>query len=92
MKKIKEIFVGDIVKSTQGHDQGKFSLVVKRVGDDYVMMVDGERRKVDSPKLKKIKHIVLAVRDEKTAKLVEDGNLTNQAVKDILNQYIMQQR
>ncbi len=92
MKKVKEIFVGDIVKSTQGHDQGKLSLVVKRVSDDYIMMVDGERRKVESPKLKKLKHIKLAAREEKVADLVENGNLTNQAVKDILNQYIMQQK
>lgn len=92
MKKVKEICIGDIVKSTQGHDKHKLSVVVKCVGDDYIMMVDGERRKVDSPKLKKIKHIELVGRDDKVSNLLEEDKLTDQTILDMLNQYIMQQK
>lgn len=54
-----ELCVGDIVKSMRGHDSGRLYAVVAVVSDKFVLLSDGVLRKVDNPKLKRIKHIKL---------------------------------
>ena len=49
---------GDIVESRAGRD-AKRSFVVTATEDNYVWLSDGDLRKVDKPKKKKIKHIKL---------------------------------
>ena len=46
---------GQIVKSKSGHDKGCVFFVVE-VLDDFVMIADGDRRKLENPKKKKVKH------------------------------------
>ncbi len=49
--------VGRVVQSTQGRDRGRLFIVVSVVNDDFVLMADGELRKTERPKRKKIKHL-----------------------------------
>ena len=51
-----EIKVGSIVRSKAGRDKGHLFIVLATDGE-YVYMADGELRKSDSPKKKKLKHI-----------------------------------
>lgn len=49
--------VGRIVLSKQGRDKGKFFVVWQFVNDSFVLLVDGNLRKLSKPKLKRIKHL-----------------------------------
>lgn len=48
---------GSIVLSKAGRDQGKYFIVLKVVDENFVLIADGDIRKVDNPKLKKCKHL-----------------------------------
>ena len=51
-----EIKVGSKVRSIAGRDMGGDFIVVG-IDGGYVMLADGDARKVDRPKKKKLKHI-----------------------------------
>lgn len=53
-----DINIGQVVKSTQGRDKEKFFIVVEILDNEYVLIVDGDIRKIDKPKKKKMKHLV----------------------------------
>ena len=48
---------GQIVKSKSGRDKGDVFFVVEVIYDDYVLIADGDRRKSENPKKKKVKHL-----------------------------------
>lgn len=48
---------GRLVASTAGRDRGKFYLVLEKVPDNRVHVVDGETRRVANPKRKNEKHL-----------------------------------
>ena len=56
MKKL-PIEIGSIVISKAGRDQGRRFLVVGEVDDDFVMIADGELRKMDRQKKKRRRHL-----------------------------------
>ncbi|MCE5342668.1 MAG: KOW domain-containing RNA-binding protein [Eubacteriales bacterium] len=49
--------IGRVVVSTQGHDRGRRCLVVGIVDERYVLIADGDTRKLDHPKKKQLKHL-----------------------------------
>ena len=51
--------IGDVVKSTAGHDKGIYYVVVG-IDGEFVLAANGKTRAVDSPKRKKSKHIAFA--------------------------------
>ena len=53
----KPISVGSVVYSRAGRDAGIFFLVTEVVDDDYVLICDGDVRKLAKPKKKKVKHL-----------------------------------
>lgn len=57
MDNTKYLKVGQVVRSKNGRDAGKVFIVVSIVDDKYVHIVDGRRRRLEKPKLKKIKHL-----------------------------------
>ena len=57
MKAFKKLVPGQIVKSKSGHDKGDVFFVMKVLDDDYVLIADGDRRKSEKPKKKKVKHL-----------------------------------
>ena len=49
--------LGAIVFSKSGRDSGRYFVVCKVLNEDYVMITDGDLRKLSKPKLKKVKHL-----------------------------------
>jgi len=49
--------LGRVVYSKSGRDQGKMFVIVQEVNDRFVMLADGDLRKIDNPKLKNTSHI-----------------------------------
>ncbi|HEY8363208.1 MAG TPA: KOW domain-containing RNA-binding protein [Tissierellaceae bacterium] len=54
-----EITIGQVVKSRAGRDKGRVFLVLDIIDDQYVLIVDGDLRKLEKPKKKKIKHLMV---------------------------------
>ncbi len=79
--------MGCIVQSLAGRDKGKLFLVVG-VEENYVYLVDGDVRKVENPKRKKIKHIELTrFFDANMAeRIVKKNKITNQDVKRVIKE------
>jgi hypothetical protein len=48
---------GRVVISKSGRDKGRMFVVVQVVNDRFVMLVDGDLRKIENPKLKNLNHI-----------------------------------
>ena len=78
---------GIIVRSKAGRDKGELFIILKAEGE-YVYIANGELRKVDRPKKKKLKHLQLTgyVSEFIAAKLVADG-VTNREVRKALAEY-----
>ncbi|MFA7412743.1 MAG: KOW domain-containing RNA-binding protein [Tissierellaceae bacterium] len=54
-----DIAVGQVVKSRAGRDKGRIFLILDIVDEQNVLIVDGDLRKLDNPKLKKLKHLIV---------------------------------
>ena len=51
------ITVGSIVYSLAGRDEGRYYMVLEILDASHVTIVDGDVRKLERPKKKKIKHL-----------------------------------
>ncbi len=78
--------VGRVVLSTAGRDKGYFFMIVEVLDDSYVKMVDGNIRKLSTPKLKKIKHLQLTdiVLDKIAAKLIDAKQVFDAEIRGAL--------
>jgi len=54
-----DITIGQVVKSRAGRDKGRVFLVLEVVDDQHVLVVDGDLRKLEKPKKKKLKHLMI---------------------------------
>ena len=64
---------GDAVRATAGRDREELFLVLREEGD-FLWLVDGKRRKLETPKKKRRKHVVPAgVWTHPVAARVRDG-------------------
>ena len=90
--KDKNLKTGDIAVSRAGHDAGRVYLVVKIVGDDFCLAVDGRLKKLAGPKLKRFKHLDKVDEREDIAKMLEEGNITDKAVSTEMKKYLNQGR
>ncbi|MTI48314.1 KOW domain-containing RNA-binding protein [Sporosalibacterium faouarense] len=59
MESTNDIAIGQVVKSKAGRDKGRTFIVVDILDDKYVMIADGDLRRIDSPKKKKIRHLIV---------------------------------
>ncbi len=75
--------------SRSGRDAGRFYVVIEIVDDEYVTIADGDLRRVDKPKLKKIKHlkpqgdVIVKIAD----KLAEGKKIFDAEVRSALRAY-----
>ena len=79
--------IGDLVQSLCGRDSGKVFCVIACPQENYVFLSDGKHRRLDHPKLKKVRHLkkVGVINSAVSAKLVKgsvvfDGEL-NKAIR-----------
>lgn len=49
--------IGKVVKNMSGRDAERLFFIVKIINDQYVFISDGKKRKLEKPKLKKVKHL-----------------------------------
>lgn len=54
---ISEAMLGTVVFSKTGRDSGRPFLIVRVVNDRYVIISDGDVRKIQNPKMKNVKHL-----------------------------------
>lgn len=83
------IELGNVVKSIAGRDKGNLFVVVGiDENENYIYLVDGDIRKVENPKRKKIKHIELTnYYDQNLAdRIGKKRKITNQEVKRFLRE------
>lgn len=83
-----EIVEGSIVRSIAGRDMGDLFIVLARDGD-YAYLANGELRKVDRPKKKKLKHLqgTNSVSEFIQNKLETVGKVTNSEVRKALSEF-----
>ncbi len=83
-----EIVEGSIVRSIAGRDKGDLFIVMSREGD-YAYLVNGELRKADHPKKKKLKHLqgTNSVSEFIRNKLESTGKITNSEVRKALAEF-----
>lgn len=82
--------VGQIVVSRAGRDAGRTFVVVKVIDDLFVEICDGDLRKVEKPKKKKVKHLNIT---DKTAeglaeKLKSSDRITNAEIRKALVDFV----
>ncbi|NLZ52719.1 MAG: RNA-binding protein [Thermoanaerobacteraceae bacterium] len=85
-----QLMLGQLAKSVAGRDKGRFMIVIDIIDENYVYIVDGDLRRVENPKKKKIKHLQLLNKkvDFIADKLVKKRKISNDDVKKALNELI----
>lgn len=76
---MEDVALGQIVHSKAGRDKGKYFIVVGIINDNYVLIADGDLRKINDPKKKKVKHLVF---HDKIAENIKKMILENKRITD----------
>lgn len=78
-----DIKVGQVVRSVRGRDKDKVFIVVGIVDDQHVLISDGDLRRIDKPKKKKLKHLVVfnAVSDEIKERIINQKKINNAFIR-----------
>lgn len=89
MDSTSDITIGQVVKSKAGRDKGRVFLIYEVVDDQYVYVVDGDLRKLDSLKKKKIKHLIVfnTVMPEFKEKVENSVKINNSYIRKILEPF-----
>ncbi len=77
-----ELIPGQLVKSKAGRDKDRTFIIIAIIDDEYVTIVDGDLRRVEKPKRKKIRHLSKFNRVSELFQQALSGNeLTNPLVR-----------
>ncbi|MBQ5447209.1 MAG: KOW domain-containing RNA-binding protein [Lachnospiraceae bacterium] len=81
--------IGEFAKSKAGHDKEQVFVIIN-IENEYVYLVDGKSRKLESPKKKKLKHIqvINKIDDNLLNKIQSGNNITNEEVKRAIKLYV----
>jgi len=84
-----DMSIGQIVRSKAGRDQGRVFVVVANSDDSHVMIADGDLRKIEKPKKKKIKHLqkINKIAEDVRSKIINNERITNEDLKNALEQF-----
>ena len=93
MDSTKDIVVGRLVKSKSGRDMMRLFLVYEVVDDEHVLLVDGKVRRLEKPKLKKIKHLIVyhTIVEDFQKKVEENSKLTNSQIRKYLEPFLIEE-
>lgn len=85
-----EIKAGSVVRSTAGRDKGGLFIVMS-VDDVYAYLADGDMRKTDRPKKKKLKHIQASEKSSEFIhnKLTAGQKVTNAELRKALAEMVL---
>jgi len=84
-----DLKIGQIVKSKAGRDKGRIFIVCQIIDEQHALVCDGDLRKLNSPKKKKVKHLVIynTVLTEFTNMLQSNKNLEDAYIRKLLKPY-----
>lgn len=83
METTKDIRIGQYVRSKAGRDKDRVFIVMKIVDEKFVLIADGDLRRIEKPKKKKIRHLINLdqVSESLKDKLSGDGKINNALVR-----------
>lgn len=77
-----DISPGQLVRSKAGRDKDRLFIIIGIIDDQYVTIVDGDLRRVEKPKRKKIRHLSKINKISETfQQSMQEGELTNPLVR-----------
>lgn len=78
--------IGRLVISKAGRDKGKPFVILKVLNDKFLMVADGDLRKVDDPKMKNVRHVQFTnMVIPEIAEAISNGeNLENHRVRKLI--------
>lgn len=78
--------LGKVVHSKSGRDKDKYFIVIGIIDAEYVYISDGDLRKFEKPKKKKIKHLNFTnlVAEEIREAILSDGRVSNSKIRKFL--------
>lgn len=81
---------GQVVKSKAGRDKSRVFVIVDIIDDSFVLIADGDLRKLSSPKKKKIKHLVIynTVLEEFANMLKSNEKINDATVRKLLEPFL----
>ncbi|MDO4593997.1 MAG: KOW domain-containing RNA-binding protein [Tissierellia bacterium] len=77
-----DLICGQLVKSRCGRDKDRIFIIKEILDDNYVLLIDGDLRKLEKPKLKKIKHI-----NKINMALIDYKNLNDSQIRKAIKKY-----
>ena len=80
---------GRLVRSKAGRDAGRYFVIIDVIDVNYVVIADGDLRRLSSPKKKKLKHLELRidVLDSIAAKLDEGKKVFDAELRSAIAAY-----
>lgn len=83
--------IGRVVYSKAGRDKGRFFIIVSHIDENYVYLCDGDTRKIENTKKKKIKHLAFTnlIADSIKELLLINDNVSNTTIKKFLQSHDM---
>ncbi|GLC29793.1 KOW domain-containing RNA-binding protein [Clostridium omnivorum] len=79
-------YLGRVVFSKTGRDMGRKFIIVDTINENYVLIADGDLRKVEKPKKKKIKHLSISnkVIDSLKELILAGEKVSNSVIREFL--------
>lgn len=79
MKIYSDVKIGQYVKSKAGRDKNHVFIVIDVIDFEYVYLADGDVRRLESPKKKKLRHLInlKQISDVVSEKVDDNKKLTN---------------
>lgn len=83
METTKDIQIGQFVRSKAGRDKDRIFMVMEIVDEKFLLIADGDLRRIEKPKKKKIRHLAVlpSVNTSLKDKLSGDGKINNAYVR-----------
>lgn len=77
------VVLGQVVYSKAGRDEGKIFIITGFIDTNYVYISDGDLRRIENPKKKKIKHLVITenIIDTIAQKIQLGSKITNAEIR-----------
>lgn len=81
--------IGQFVKVLRGKDEDSYAVIINIIDERFVLIVDGDKRRFDSPKRKNVLHLQLqpAISQEVTSSLQETGRVTNAKLRYVIQKF-----
>lgn len=89
MKKNSNIQIGQYVRSKAGRDKNHVFIVLNIVDSEYVLLIDGDVRRIEKPKKKKIRHLFEFDQVSRVVreKIKDDKKLTNLMIRKEIEKF-----